>query len=96
MTDGIGIAIIGLGRVFQTHIDSIQLNPETTRLAAVVDIDEPLVTSLADGKEMVQKAQEKGLILMTGQCFRFMAGFLEAKRRLKEAIGEPFNLVYLE
>jgi predicted dehydrogenase len=151
MADRIGIAIIGLGRVSQAHIDSIRLNPETTRLAAVVDIDEPLArttaeklkvkyynsveaalndpdiqaaviclphhlhkpvalkvleagrhvlvekpltTSLADGREMVRKAQEEGLILMAGQCYRFMAGFLEAKRRLKEAIGEPFNLVY--
>ena len=151
MAKKIGIAVIGLGRVSLAHIDSIRLNPETTRLAAVVDIEEslaraaaekyktkfytsveaalndpdiqaaviclphnlhksvalkvmdsgrhvlvekPLTTSLANGKEMVEKAREKGVVLMAGQCYRFIAGFQEAKRRLKKDIGEPFNFVY--
>lgn len=151
MPDKVGIAVVGLGRVSQAHIDSIRLNPDTTRLAAVVDIDEslakpaaeklntrfytsieaalndphiqavviclphylhkpvalkamdagrhvlvekPMAISLAEGKEMVEKAREKGVILMTGQCYRFIAGCQEAKRRLHRDIGKPFNLVY--
>lgn len=153
MKDRIGIAIVGLGRISKTHIDGIRLNPEITRLAAVVDVDEPLAkstaeaystkfytrvetalkdpdiqamviclphflhkpvalqimeagrhvlvekpmaTNLADGQEMVDKAQKTGKVLMSGQSFRFLSTCLETKRRMKDEIGIPFNLVYTE
>ncbi len=57
-------------------------------------VEKPMATSLAEAKEMVEKARGKGVILMAGQCYRFMAGFQEAKRRLKKEVGEPFNFVY--
>jgi predicted dehydrogenase len=147
----IGISIVGLGRVSQAHIDSIRLNPETTQLAAVVDINEslaketakkyntkyytniedaladpdiqgmviclphylhnpitlqaletgrhvlvekPLAINYAEAKSIIDKAREKGVVLMVGQCYRFMVGFQEAKRRLRSEIGDPFNFVY--
>jgi len=43
----VGIAVIGLGRVGKSHIDGILLNPETCRLAAVVDMNAALSSSLA-------------------------------------------------
>ncbi|MFQ5997364.1 MAG: hypothetical protein ACE5KP_07075 [Dehalococcoidales bacterium] len=39
MVDKVGVAVVGLGCISRTHLDSIRLNPDTTRLAAVVDID---------------------------------------------------------
>jgi predicted dehydrogenase len=41
------IAIIGLGRIARTHIDSIQHWPEICELAAVVDINEELARAYA-------------------------------------------------
>lgn len=153
MSDKVGIAIIGLGRIARTHISGIHLNPDTTRLVAVVDVDEPLAkstaatyktrfyttveaaltdpeiqamviclphhlhkpvslqvmetgrhvltekpmsTNLEDAQAMVEKAEQKEVVLMTGQCFRFISASLEAKLRMKKEIGEPFNLVYVE
>ncbi|MEE8413395.1 MAG: Gfo/Idh/MocA family oxidoreductase, partial [Dehalococcoidales bacterium] len=153
MSDKVGIAIVGLGRIARTHISGIHLNPGTTRLVAVVDVDEPLAkstaatyktrfytsveaaltdpeiqamviclphhlhkpvslqvmetgrhvltekpmsTNLEDAQAMVEKAEQKEVVLMTGQCFRFISASLEAKLRMKKEIGEPFNLVYVE
>jgi predicted dehydrogenase len=152
MSDKVGVAIVGLGRIARTHISGIQLNPDTTRLVAVVDIDEtlakstaaaydtkfytsveaaltdpeieaiviclphhlhkpvslqvmeagrhvltekPMSTNLEDAKTMVEKAEQKEVVLMTGQCFRFISASLEAKLRMKKEIGEPFNMVYV-
>ncbi len=151
MEDKLGIAIVGLGRVGDTHIDAIRLNPDTTRLVAVVDIDEslakstaekskvkyytsveaalgdpdiqamvvclphdlhkrigiqimeanrhvlmekPIATSLADARQLVEKAKEKGVTLMVGQSHRFFFAIQETKLKIKETIGEPFNLIY--
>jgi len=151
LEDKIGVAIVGLGRVGDTHIDAIRLNPETTRLVAVVDINEslakstaekskvkfytsveaalgdpdiqamvvclphdlhkrigiqimeanrhvlmekPIATSLEDASQLIEKAKEKGLTLMVGQSHRFFFAIQETKLRIKETIGEPFNLIY--
>ncbi len=153
MAEEIGVAVVGLGRISRTHIDGIRLNPDTTRLAAVVDIDEslakstaetfntkfytsveaalndpdiqaivvclphylhkpiaiqsmeagrhvlvekPLATNLVAGEEMVRKAREKAVVLMSGQSFRFIAAYQEAKRRMRDEIGDPFNFIYTE
>lgn len=42
----IGIAVIGLGRIGLSHIDAIQKNSNTCRLAAVVDANENLAVSV--------------------------------------------------
>jgi predicted dehydrogenase len=153
MKERIGVAVIGLGRIGESHLDGIRQNPDAAYVAAVVDIDEPRAkstaeryqtqfylsveealndpdiqvavvclphhlhkpvscqimetgrhvlvekpwaTNLADGKEMLDKAQEKQVVLMAGQSFRFMWAMMEAKQRvMKGEIGEPFNLVYI-
>ncbi len=149
----IGVAVIGVGRIGESHLDGIRQNSEAAYVAAVVDIDEsraratavkhqtkfylsvaealndpdiqaaviclphhlhksvscqimetgrhvlvekPWVTNLADGKEVLNKAREKGVVFMVGQSFRFMWAMMEAKQRVaKGEIGEPFNLVYM-
>ena len=149
----IGIVVIGLGRIGESHLDGIRQNADKAVVAAVVDIDEsrakstaehyqtkyyytieealkdpaihaaiiclphhlhwpaaiqvmeagrhvlvekPWAVNLAEGKEMLAKAEEKGVTLMSGQSFRFMWAMLEAKQRVKNGeIGEPFDLVYI-
>ena len=36
----IGIAVIGLGRIGESHLDGIRLNSDKAFITAVVDIDE--------------------------------------------------------
>ncbi|UCH50391.1 MAG: Gfo/Idh/MocA family oxidoreductase, partial [Chloroflexota bacterium] len=153
MVNKIGIGIVGLGRVSQSHIDAIRLNPHICQLTAVVDVNEalaqsvaetcntkyytsveqalldpdiqamiiclphhlhkpvalqametgrhvlvekPCATNLADGKEMVAKSIEKKVVLMAGQSFRFISACREAKLRMKEEIGDPFNFIYIQ
>ena len=149
----IGVAVIGLGRIGESHLDGIRQNPDAAYIAAVVDTDgsrarstaeryqtrfylsvaealkdpdiqavvvclphdlhklvscqimetgrhvlveKPWATNLADGNEMLDKAQEKGVVLMAGQSFRFMWAMWEAKQRVMNGeIGKPFNLVYI-
>lgn len=149
----IGIVVIGLGRIGESHLDGIRQNADKAVVAAVVDIDEsrakstaehyqtkyyytieealkdpaihaaiiclphhlhwpaaiqvmeagrhvlvekPWAVNLAEGKEMLAKAEEKGVTLMSGQSFRFMWAMWEAKQRVKNGeIGEPFDLVYI-
>jgi len=43
----VGIAVIGLGRVGKSHIDGILKNPESCRLAAVVDMNPALSEAVA-------------------------------------------------
>ncbi|MEE8326397.1 MAG: Gfo/Idh/MocA family oxidoreductase, partial [candidate division NC10 bacterium] len=45
---GIGVAVVGVGRIGKTHLDAIRLNPDTTRLVAVVDEDESRARSAAE------------------------------------------------
>jgi predicted dehydrogenase len=154
LKDKIGIAIIGLGRIGESHIDAIRLNSEAAYLAAVVDIDQarakataerhhtkfylsveealkdpsiqaavvclphhlhsavsiqvmeagrhilvekPWVISLAEGKKTLKKAREKGVVLMSGQTYRFMWALVEARERvIKGEIGDPFNLLSVD
>lgn len=153
MEEKIGIAVIGLGRIGESHLDGIRQNFDKAHIAAVVDIDKsrakataehyqtkhyysieealenpaiqaaviclphhlhrpaaiqvmeagrhvlvekPWAMNLIEGKEMLAKAKKKGLILMSGQSFRFMWAMWEAKQRVKDGeIGEPFDLVYI-
>lgn len=153
MQGKIGVAVIGLGRIGESHLDGIRQNSDRAFIAAVVDIDEsrakptaeryqtkyylsveealkdptiqaaviclphhlhrsvacqvmeagrhvlvekPWAVNLAEGKEMLARAQEKGLILMSGQSFRFMWAMWEAKQRvINGEIGEPFDLLYI-
>lgn len=44
----IGVAVIGVGRVGKTHIDSVQVNSDAAYLAAVVDANETLAKSTAE------------------------------------------------
>jgi predicted dehydrogenase len=44
----IGVAVIGLGRVGESHLDAIRLNAEIGRIAAVVDIDKTRAISTAE------------------------------------------------
>ena len=44
----IGIAIIGLGRIGESHLDAIRLNSDAAYVAAVVDIDESLARATAE------------------------------------------------
>jgi predicted dehydrogenase len=153
MRDKIGIAVVGLGRVAKTHIESIRLNSDTTQLVALVDVveslakstaqtyntkfytsveaalddsdvqaiviclpnylhkpvvlqaieagrhvlvEKPMAINLADAKEMVEKAREKGVILMTAQCYRFVSALQEVKQRMEGEIGTPNNLVWID
>ncbi|MFQ6121977.1 MAG: Gfo/Idh/MocA family protein [Dehalococcoidales bacterium] len=149
----IGVAVIGLGRVGESHLDAIRLNSEAAYVAAVVDIEQsraqstaeryktkfylsveealndpdikaaviclphylhkpiacqvmesgrhvlvekPWALNLADGREMLAKAQEKKVVLMSGQSFRFQWAMYEAKQLVKKGeIGHPFNLLYV-
>ncbi len=153
MQDKIGVAVIGLGRIGESHLDGISQNSERAFVAAVVDIDEtrarataerhktkyylsvekalqdpeiqacvvclphhlhhpvacqvmdagrhvliekPWALSLAEGKKTLAKAQEKGVVLMAGQSFRFMWALWEAKQRVANGeIGQPFDLLYI-
>ncbi len=151
MKDKIGVAVVGLGRVADSHLDAIRLNSDTTRLVAVVDINEslakstaerskvkfytsveaalgdpdiqamvvclphdlhkrigiqimeakrhvlmekPLATNLEDASQLIEKAKEKRVTLMVGQSHRFFSAVQETKLRIKETIGDPFNLIY--
>ena len=154
LKDKIGIAIIGLGRIGESHLDAIRLNSDAAYVAAVVDIDEsrakataekhqtkfylsveealndpdiqaavvclphhlhkpvscqvmengrhvlvekPWATSLAEGKEMLDKAREKEVVLMSGQSYRFLWAMAEAKEMVSRGeIGDPFNLCYID
>ncbi|NVL91356.1 MAG: Gfo/Idh/MocA family oxidoreductase, partial [Desulfobacterales bacterium] len=59
-------------------------------------VEKPWAIGLAEGKEMLDKAREKGVILMAGQSFRFMWALWEAKQRVVQGdIGDPFNLLYI-
>ncbi len=58
--------------------------------------EKPMSTNLETAKMMVEKAEQKEVVLMTGQCERFISANLEAKLRMKKEIGEPFNLVYVK
>jgi predicted dehydrogenase len=153
LKDKTGVAIIGLGRVGKTHIDAVQLNPDTARLAAVIDaneslaksiaeefntkpyfsveaalsdpdiqaiviclphnlhkpialqvmeagrhvlVEKPWATCLADGKEMLDKAREKGVVLQAGQDLRFLKTMQEAKKRITQGeIGDLFNILFV-
>lgn len=153
MKEKIGVAVIGLGRIGESHLSGIWQNSDTAYVAAVVDIDEsrakstaqryqtkfylsvaealndpniqaavvclphhlhqpvscqimetgrhvlvekPWAIDLAEGKEMLDKAREKEVVLMAGQSFRFMWAMWEAKQRVVQGdIGDPFNLVYI-
>ncbi|HEY82671.1 MAG TPA: Gfo/Idh/MocA family oxidoreductase [Dehalococcoidia bacterium] len=153
MQGKLGIAVIGLGRIGESHLDGLRQNGDKAYIAAVVDIDEarakasaeryqtkyylsidealndpsvqaavvclphhlhkpvsirimeagrhvlvekPWAISSAEGKEMLAKAQEKGVVLMAGQSFRFMWAMWEAKQRvMRGEIGAPFNLLYI-
>ena len=152
MQGKIGVAVIGLGRIGESHLDGIRQNSDRAFIAAVVDIDEsrarstaeryntkyylsvedalkdpalqaaviclphhlhrsvacqvieagrhvlvekPWAVNLAEGKELLARAQKKGVILMSGQSFRFMWAMWEAKQRvINGEIGEPFDLLY--
>ena len=60
-------------------------------------VEKPWALSLAEGKEMLDRAREKGVILMSGQSYRFMWALIEAKERImKGEIGDQFSIVYLE
>jgi len=153
MQDKIGVAVIGLGRIGESHLDGIRQNSDKAFVAAVADIDEsrarstaeryetkyylsveealkdpdvqaavvclphhlhhpvarqvmdagrhvlvekPWAVNLAEGKEMLAKAQQKGVVLMAGQSFRFMWALWEAKQRVANGeIGKPFDLLYI-
>ena len=58
-------------------------------------VEKPFALSVKDAEQMMQTARAKNLIIMAGQSFRYLSGFQEAKRRMKEEIGEPFNLLYV-
>jgi len=153
MQERIGVAVIGLGRIGESHLDGIRQNSDKAFIAAVVDIDEsrakstaeryktkyylsveealkdpdiqatvvclphhlhspvacqvmdagrhvliekPWAVNLAEGKKTLARAQEKGVVLMSGQSFRFMWALWEAKQRVVHGeIGEPFDLLYI-
>ncbi len=153
MQGKIGVAVIGLGRIGESHLDGIRQNSDRAFVAAVVDIDEsrakataeryqtkyylsveealndptiqavviclphhlhqsvacqvmeagrhvlvekPWAVNLTEGKEMLDKARGKGVILMSGQSFRFMWAMWEAKKKVKNGeIGDPFDLLYI-
>jgi perosamine synthetase len=54
--------------------------------------EKPLAVSVTQAKEMVSKAKEKNLLLLTGFKFRFFDEVLKAKEMLeKESIGRVLN-----
>lgn len=152
LKDKIGVVVVGLGRVGESHLDAIRQNSDMAQIMAVIDIDEsrakstaerhktkfylsveealndpdikaaviclphhlhkpiacqvmesgrhvlvekPWALNLAEGKEMLDKAREKKVVLMSGQSFRFIWAMYEAKQLVKKGeIGRPFNLLY--
>jgi predicted dehydrogenase len=153
VTGKIGVAVIGLGRIGESHLDGVRQNPDAGYIAAVVDVDEsrarstaeryqtkcylsleealtdpdiqamvvclphhlhapvsrqvmetgrhvlvekPWATSLAEGKEVLAKAREKGVVFASGQSFRFNWALMEAKQRVARGeIGSPFEVLYI-
>jgi predicted dehydrogenase len=59
-------------------------------------VEKPMTITLADAKEMVGRAQEKGVVLMTAQCYRFVSALQIIKERIASEIGYPTNLVYID
>lgn len=59
-------------------------------------VEKPMTINLADAKEMVERAREKEVVLMTAQCYRFVSALQEAKQRIASEIGAPNNLVYID
>jgi len=57
-------------------------------------VEKPFALSVKDAEVMIQTARRKNLILMSGQSYRFFKASQEAKKRVKEEIGEPFNMLY--
>lgn len=59
-------------------------------------VEKPWAINMEGGKKMLDKAGEKGVILMAGQSFRFLWALQEAKQRVtKDEIGDPFNIIYI-
>lgn len=59
-------------------------------------VEKPMTITLADAKEMAAKSQQKGVVLMTAHCYRFVAALQEAKQRIQDQIGSPNTLVYTD
>lgn len=57
-------------------------------------IEKPFATSLRDADEMIKFSKEKGMVLMAGMSRRHFFAFHELKKRMKDEIGAPFNLLY--
>lgn len=57
-------------------------------------VEKPFATSLQDADEMISFSRQKGLVLMAAMSRRHFFAFHEIKKRMKEDIGEPFNLLY--
>lgn len=72
MTSKVGLAVIGLGRISQTHIDAIQALPERCELVAVADLQEELaykvatqhqVTPYTSVDEVLQDERVEGVVI---------------------------------
>jgi predicted dehydrogenase len=48
MTDKIGVGVVGVGRIGESHVDGIKQNPELGYIAAVIDLDESRARATAE------------------------------------------------
>jgi predicted dehydrogenase len=59
-------------------------------------VEKPWALNLAEGEEMLVRAREKKVVLMSGQSFRFIWAMYEARQMVARGeIGHPFNLLYV-
>ncbi|MEE9399681.1 MAG: Gfo/Idh/MocA family oxidoreductase [Dehalococcoidales bacterium] len=59
-------------------------------------VEKPWALNLAEGEEMLARAREKKVVLMSGQSFRFIWAMYEARQMVARGeIGRPFNLLYV-